>query len=223
MVLRRRWRQGLHFRCTDITKFSAFETGADGLAYESGIDEFIGSVDDMPQPTIAVVDGWAVGGGLNIVCGCDFRIATPDANFGSPLGRTIGNCLSAKSYARIASIVGIPAAKRMLLLGEFLTAPELLASGAIYSMVERADLDAAAEALVQKAMENAPLTTKASKESMRRIVYAGLPGRRRRFGPRKSMAATISSLASAPFWKRRRSSRNGPAAKPAVTPGRPAF
>ncbi len=87
------------------------------------IDECLGALDALPMTTIAVVEGWAVGGGLNISSACDFRIATPDARFGSPIGRTIGNCLSINSCARIAGAVGTQIAKRMVLLGEIVGAP----------------------------------------------------------------------------------------------------
>jgi enoyl-CoA hydratase len=160
---------------SDISEFHKMKTGQDGVTYERGIDEYIGAVEALPMTTIAIVDGWAVGGGLNIVCGCDFRIATPDAKFGSPLGRTIGNCLSMNSYLRIAAAIGTVTAKRMLLLGEFITAQELLQGGALYSVVERAELDAAVAALCEKAVANAPLTTKVSKEAMRRKLYSSPP------------------------------------------------
>src|SRR3546814_14257365 len=76
----------------------------------------MGALDAIPCTTIAVVEGWAVGGGINISSACDFRIATRDARFGSPIGRTIGNCLSAASVARIGAAVGLQRAKRMVLL-----------------------------------------------------------------------------------------------------------
>jgi enoyl-CoA hydratase/carnithine racemase len=54
----------------------------DGVAYGHEIDDCMRALDAIPVTTIAVVDGWAVGGGLNIAATCDFRIATPDARFG---------------------------------------------------------------------------------------------------------------------------------------------
>ncbi|WP_349236422.1 enoyl-CoA hydratase-related protein [Bosea vaviloviae] len=86
---------------TDISGFATFTGGADGVAYERSGDDCMRALDAIPVTTIAVIDGWAVGGGLNIAAACDFRIATPDARFGSPIGRTLGNCLSPLSLARI--------------------------------------------------------------------------------------------------------------------------
>ena len=160
---------------TDINHFVGFTSGRDGVAYEREIDAAMAAIDALPMTTIAVIEGWAVGGGLNILSACDFRIATPDARFGSPLGRTIGNCLSMSSYARVATAIGIPAAKRMILLGEMLTVPELLSSGVLYKVVERAELDAAVADLCERAVANAPLTTRVTKEAIRRMTRASLP------------------------------------------------
>jgi enoyl-CoA hydratase/carnithine racemase len=160
---------------TDIAKFADYTTGEQGVAYERDIDECMGAIDAIPCTTIAVVEGWAVGGGLNISSACDFRLATPDAKFGSPIGRTIGNCLSAASLARIGGAVGAQLAKRMVLLGEFLGAEQLLASGFLLKVVEADALDAEVAALCARAAENAPLTTRATKESLRRMTFGNLP------------------------------------------------
>jgi enoyl-CoA hydratase/carnithine racemase len=63
----------------------------------------------------------------------------------------------------------------MLLLGEVISAQQMLAAGVLYSIVEPAELDAAVDALCQLAIPNAPLTTRASKEMIRRLSYANLP------------------------------------------------
>jgi len=160
---------------TDITKFADYSTGAEGVEYERDIDVCMGAIDAIPCTTIAIVEGWAVGGGLNISSACDFRIATPNARFGSPIGRTIGNCLSAHSVARIGAAIGVEYAKRMVLLGEIIPAAELLTSGFLHQIVEPEGLDEAAATLCRRAAENAPLTTAATKEMLRRMRYAGLP------------------------------------------------
>lgn len=160
---------------TDISGFADFSGGQDGLDYENEIDLFMGSIDRIPATTIAIVEGWAVGGGINISSACDFRVATPNAKFGSPIGRTIGNCLSASSVARVGGAVGVQIAKRMVLLGEMITAQELLDNGFLYKIAEPEELDAVVETLVRRAAENAPLTTRTTKETIRRLTFDGLP------------------------------------------------
>jgi enoyl-CoA hydratase len=160
---------------TDISGFTKFTSGADGIAYEERIDACMSALDEIPATTIAIVDGWAVGGGLNIAAACDFRIATPDARFGSPIGRTLGNCLSPLTLARIGGAIGVSIAKRMVLLGEIIQAQELQQTGFLLKMVERDALDGEVEAVCTRAAENAPLTTRAVKEMLRRMSLENLP------------------------------------------------
>lgn len=160
---------------TDISGFLSFEGGQRGIEYEREMDGYISAVEALPQPTVAVIEGWAVGGGLAISFACDFRVATPTAKFGSPLGRTIGNCLSIKGYARLVAHAGIAQAKRMLLLGEMPTALELQALGLIQEVVQPESLDAAVAGLCERLAGMAPLTIQASKEAIRRLTYANLP------------------------------------------------
>ncbi|GLK72080.1 enoyl-CoA hydratase/isomerase family protein [Ancylobacter dichloromethanicus] len=160
---------------TDITGFTTFASGADGVAYEHRIDDCMSAVDAIPVTTLAVVDGWAVGGGLNIASACDFRLATPGARFGSPIGRTLGNCLSALSMARIGDAVGVGIAKRMVLLGEIVTAQEMLDNGFLLKIAEPEAMDAEIEALCRRAAENAPLTTRATKATVRALALGSLP------------------------------------------------
>jgi enoyl-CoA hydratase/carnithine racemase len=160
---------------TDISGFAGFTSGEQGIGYERGIDECMAAVDALPMTAVAAIDGWAVGGGLNIASACDFRIATATARFGSPLGRTIGNCLSMSSYARIVSAVGAAAARRMILLGEMITAQELLGNGFLYRVVDSANLEDEVRTLCERAAGNAPLTTRATKEALRRWRNTSLP------------------------------------------------
>ena len=159
----------------DIKDFLGFKSGDDGIAYENEVGAFVEAVERLPQPTIAVVEGWAVGGGLAIAFACDFRVATPGARFGSPIARTIGNCLSAKGYARLLAHVGPALTKRMLLLGEILSVEELAHLGLVHQIVDADEIDAAVDALAARLKENAPLTIRATKEAIRRINFSDLP------------------------------------------------
>ncbi|MCF3934675.1 enoyl-CoA hydratase [Acuticoccus sp. M5D2P5] len=160
---------------TDIRGFSAFTKGADGLAYEAKMDDYVGRLERLPQATLAVIDGYAVGGGLAISAACDLRIATPDAKFGSPLARTVGNCLSAKSYARLLEAVGTSWAKRMLILGEMMPATAARDLGYLIDLVEPGDMDARIGEITKRLLQHAPLTIAGSKDAILRIREANLP------------------------------------------------
>lgn len=160
---------------TAIDGFLDFKSGADGVAYEREMDSYVRLVETLPMITIAVIEGWAVGGGLALSCACDLRIATPDARFGSPLGRSIGNCLSSSGYARLVAHLGVAQAKRILLLGEMLTAQEMADLGLLLRVVEPEKLDEVVAAVCTRAAENAPITSQVSKEAMLRLIYAPAP------------------------------------------------
>ena len=95
---------------TDIAQFQHFKSGDDGVAYERQIDHCIGLLEALPMPTVALVEGWAIGGGLAIATACDFRIATVGARFGVPIAKTLGNCLSVGNLARLTQALGVPRA-----------------------------------------------------------------------------------------------------------------
>ena len=160
---------------TDIAGFADFTSGADGIAYENRMDGYLAAIEALPMPTVAAVEGFAVGGGLAIAAACDFRIATPDARFGVPIARTLGNCLSAKNYARLAVALGVARAKRLLLLGEMIDADEAKSAGFLYDVVQPEAFDSAVDDLCTKLAKNAPLTQEASKEALRRLSDANVP------------------------------------------------
>lgn len=160
---------------TDIAQFAAFKSGDDGVAYERQIDHGIGLIESLPMPTVAVIDGWTIGGGLAIATACDFRIATPASRFGVPIAKTLGNCLSMTNLARLVNAWDASRVKRMLLLAELMRADEALACGFLLQVCEAAELDAAASALCQRLTALAPVTQTVTKESLRRLMLQGLP------------------------------------------------
>ena len=160
---------------TDIEQFRAFSGPEDGVAYEAKIDARVGQVESLPVPTIAIIDGWAVGGGLALATACDLRIATPSARFSVPIARTLGNCLSIANMARIIAGFGIGRTKRMLMLAEAIDATEALACGFLLEIVEAASIDARVSALCASLAAHAPKTLRAVKESTRRLIAANQP------------------------------------------------
>lgn len=160
---------------TDIGQFDAFRSGDDGVAYEQRIDEGIALIERLPMPTVAVVEGWCVGGGLAIATACDFRLATPGARFAVPIARTLGNTLSIANLARLQAAWGQQRVRRMLLAAEAINADEALDSGVLHGVHAPEDIDAAAAALCARLAPLAPVTQAVTKESLRRLAAAALP------------------------------------------------
>ncbi|MBG6072022.1 MULTISPECIES: enoyl-CoA hydratase/isomerase family protein [unclassified Polaromonas] len=160
---------------TDIEQFTTFRSGDDGVAYEQQIDQCIQKLEALPMPTVAVVEGWAIGGGLAIATACDFRLATPTSRFGVPIARTLGNCLSVANLARLAAVFGIPRVKRMLMLAETLEANEALHCGFLLQLSDAGEIDAALTSLCERLCALAPVTQSVSKEGLRRLVSQNQP------------------------------------------------
>ncbi|MCE3274113.1 MAG: Unsaturated acyl-CoA hydratase [Ramlibacter sp.] len=160
---------------TDIAQFQSFTTGEDGVQYERQIDATIALVASLPMPTVAVVQGWCIGGGLAIASACDFRIATPGAKFGVPIARTLGNCLSIANVAGLVAAFGRPRVQRLLLLADLVGAEEAAACGYVVEVVGADGIDAAARKLCAKLASLAPVTQQVSKEALNRLLRNGLP------------------------------------------------
>jgi enoyl-CoA hydratase len=157
---------------TDIAQFREFANGDDGVAYEAKLDGFIDTLERLRVPSIAVVEGFAVGAGLAIANACDIRIAASGARFGVPIARTLGNCLSAANLHRLCATLGVSWVKRMLLLAEMPTAESLLPVGYLEAAVPQKALDAEVARLTNRLLEHAPLTIAATRETLRRLALA---------------------------------------------------
>jgi enoyl-CoA hydratase len=155
---------------TDISQFTSFATGDDGLAYERRMEQIIDRLERVAVPTIAQVHGVAAGGGCLIAFACDLRVCSPGARFGVPIARTLGNCLSAANCARLVDLIGPARTKELLFTGRLLDASEAAALGLVTRMAEPQALDAAVRELAQTIASNAPLTIRAAKEAVRRIA-----------------------------------------------------
>jgi enoyl-CoA hydratase/carnithine racemase len=161
---------------TDIAQFLTFKSGEDGIAYEDKMEGYLSAIELLPMPTLAVIEGFAIGGGLAIAACCDLRIATPGARFGVPIARTLGNCLSVANYARLVAALGAARTKRVLLLAENLPAEEALAGGFLAEIVQPEEVDKRVAELCARLVSHAPITMRVTKEALRRLMHAGLPG-----------------------------------------------
>ena len=162
---------GGHFVAgTDIAQFADFRSGDDGIVYEEQLEIIFAKLESMRMATIAAVEGSAVGAGLVLATACDLRIATPNARFGVPIARTVGNCLSMPNYARLVAALGASRTKAMLLTTDLLPADEARAIGFVTAIVEPDAFDTQLDRLCARVATYAPLTIQVTKEAVRRIV-----------------------------------------------------
>ena len=151
---------------TDIRQFAEFKSAQDGLVYETRIDEVLDRLEAVRKPTVALVDGFAMGSGLAIAAACDLRVLTPGAKFGMPIARTVGNCLSMGNYARLAQALGTARLKDVMFTARSIGPDEALAIGFASAVVDHAD--AHVEDLCERLADHSPTTLWVTKEALRR-------------------------------------------------------
>ena len=154
---------------TDISQFRDFRSGDDGVAYERRLDAVIERIETVGKPTIAEVDGAAVGGGCAIAIACDLRMCSDRARFGVPVSRTLGNCLSMANTARLVDLIGPARVKDLLLTGRLIDATEALAVGLATRVVPADRVTAEARTLAGELAERAPSTIAATKKMLLKL------------------------------------------------------
>jgi enoyl-CoA hydratase/carnithine racemase len=158
---------------TDINHFADFRGAADGIEYERRIEAVLARLERVTVPTVAVVHGYATGGGLSIAAACDLRICTPDARFGLPIARTLGNCVSMPTYARLANLIGAARTLQLIYTAGFVDAEEAVRIGLASESVT--DIEARVTELCAQLADRAPLTLRASKIALHRLRDHTLP------------------------------------------------
>jgi enoyl-CoA hydratase/carnithine racemase len=157
---------------TDISQFTQFKGAEDGIKYERDGDKRSGRISKVKKPVVAQIQGYAVGGGFAIAAGADIRIATPDAKFGVPTARTLGNTLSMKNYAMFADLIGASRVKELMFTARLMSAEEALTAGFVHQIIAASEIEKQVRELAEKIASHAPLTLWSTKESLRRIQDA---------------------------------------------------
>lgn len=142
-------------------------------------------VESLPQPVIAAVSGYALGGGCELALAADFRVACDSARFGLPEIK-IGAFPGGGGTQRLPRLIGVAKAKEMILTGEPITAEQALASGLVMMVVERARLMESARQFAGKLAALPRLALQASKMLINRSqevdLGTGLEFEARTFG-----------------------------------------
>ena len=160
---------------TDIRQFQAFRTREDALGYEARIGRVLTRLAGLRKPTIAMVQGDAVGGGMFVALACDLRLAAEHARFGVPIARTLGNFAAPASLALLIATVGPVRAREMVITARLVAAPEARSLGLVDEVHPAAALEARVRELAARVAEHAPLTLAAVKEATRRYIAGVAP------------------------------------------------
>lgn len=116
----------------------------------------------LPIPTIAAINGYALGAGLQLAIACDFRIAAAGAQLGLPDVKN-GIIPGLNATTRLPRLIGVAQAKALLMTADSISAKRALAIGLVHEVVSPEDLYAAADQLGRKLLKRAPLALAAAK------------------------------------------------------------
>jgi enoyl-CoA hydratase len=145
----------------------AKRTPVDGKDFSLFGQEVIHRLETLGKPSIAAINGFALGGGCEMALACTIRIASRNAKLGQPEVK-LGILPGYGGTQRLPRLCGKGVAHEMILTGEMITAEEALRVGLVNRVVEQAELLTTAESMAKKIIANAPLAVKYAMEAVER-------------------------------------------------------
>ncbi|HET7698806.1 MAG TPA: enoyl-CoA hydratase-related protein [Vicinamibacterales bacterium] len=158
-------------------------TGAGDAAFVSGADindirargrdeglaainsSLFSEIERFPRPTIAAINGYALGGGCELALACDLRIAADTAKFGQPeLG--LGIIPGAGATQRLPRIIGMGRARHLILTGDIIDAKQALEIGLVTAIAPPGQLQIRARELAKKVLRQGPLAARLAKVAL---------------------------------------------------------
>jgi enoyl-CoA hydratase len=143
----------------------ALRTAVDGKEFSLFGQEIFHRLEIMGKPSIAAINGFALGGGCELALACTMRIASKSARMGQPEVR-LGIVPGYGGSQRLARLCGKGVAHELILTGDMISAEEALRIGLVNHVTEPAELLPAAEAIAKRIIANAPLAVKFAIEAI---------------------------------------------------------
>lgn len=138
-------------------------SGPGGLEFLPAFEEMLSAVATFPLPTVAVIQGAALGGGLQLATVCDFRIASEDAKLGIPAAR-IGIVVNFENVERLVRLAGVARAKEILMTARTVRASD--AGSLVTAAVPAPDLEAAARSFAEEVAGLSPQSVQGAKQAI---------------------------------------------------------
>jgi len=158
----------------DIAEFATERSSFDqGRAYGEVLHGALGAIADCRHPTVALIEGICVGGGLEIAALCDLRICGEGSRFGVPINK-LGLVMAHAELAALVQLAGRAVAMEMLLEGRVFGAREALDKRLVHRVVADDQVEAEAYATAHRIAAGAPLVARWHKQFLRQLD-AGQP------------------------------------------------
>jgi enoyl-CoA hydratase len=154
----------------DISKFEQSRATPEQVAsYNQTSERFRVLLKDSAKPTIAMIRGYCLGGGMGIALNCDIRICTEESSFGIPAAK-LGIGYQGERLAQLVDLVGPSAAKDIMFTARRVPAQEALRLGIVNYVVPSAELESFVESYAANIAGNAPLSILSSKRNIDEYV-----------------------------------------------------
>jgi enoyl-CoA hydratase/carnithine racemase len=159
----------------DVTEFPKILESRESIkAYLGLVSRACDQLEALDIPVIAEINGSAIGGGLELACACDYRIAVEESKFSIP-SADVGLGLAYADIARIVQLVGTMRTRELLLFGRTYDAAEALAIGLVNEVVPRNQLFTRSKDLGNGVAAKAPLSIRSSKKVLLSVIHAREP------------------------------------------------
>jgi enoyl-CoA hydratase/carnithine racemase len=154
----------------DISEFEATRSTAEGNAHYDRVgDEASRRLIHCPKPTIAMINGWCIGGGLAIALECDIRIAADNAKFGIPAAR-LGLGYAAPGVKKLMEVVGPSFTKEIFFTARHFNAEDARTMGLVNRVVPAGDLETYTRTYCATIADNAPITIRTLKHTVGELL-----------------------------------------------------
>jgi enoyl-CoA hydratase/3-hydroxyacyl-CoA dehydrogenase len=140
----------------DVTSFAGPLHTYYFFLYNRKFQEAVSKIERFPKPVIAAINGYALGGGLEIALACDFRIATDTSELGQP-EITLGIIPGAGGTQRLARIVGLGRAKELIMLGDRIKADEAYRIGLVNRVVPKERFEEEVRSFAMRLAQGPPI------------------------------------------------------------------
>jgi enoyl-CoA hydratase len=154
----------------DISKFGSERATIEAVrAYNKKTDATNASIAEFPKPTIAMISGYCIGGGLGLATCCDLRICSDNSRFAVPAAK-LGLGYGYTGLKRLVDVVGPSFAKEIFYTARQFDAQEALMMGLVNRVVPAAELETYVKGVTDTISANAPLTIKAVKFTVGEVL-----------------------------------------------------
>ena len=154
----------------DISEFEKNRSSNEAVGgYDTLLDQVLHSIQGSLKPSVAMISGYCLGGGVEIALACDLRYCSASSQFGIPAAR-LGLAYNVEGHKRLLETVGHARAREIMFLGRRYKAEDALAMGLVHRVLPDGELESFVSEVLKTLAENAPLSIANTKTILEEYV-----------------------------------------------------